>query len=157
GDPALVAVAVAQSLGTRLASGRAPEVALAEHIGERRLLLVLDNCEHLVASVAALVEALLARCPRLTVLATSRQVLRVPGEVTWRVPSLSLPALGAAADPQRSEAVRLFAARAAQASPGFELDAGNAEAVAALVHRLDGMPLAIELAAARVGALTPAQ
>ncbi|HEY2715716.1 MAG TPA: BTAD domain-containing putative transcriptional regulator, partial [Solirubrobacterales bacterium] len=157
GDPALVAVAVAQSLGTRLASGRAPEIALAEHIGERRLLLVLDNCEHLVASVAALVEALLARCPRLTVLATSREVLRVPGEVTWRVPSLSLPALGAAADPLRSEAVRLFAARAAQASPGFELDAENVAAVAALVHRLDGMPLAIELAAARVGALTPAQ
>jgi predicted ATPase/DNA-binding SARP family transcriptional activator len=157
GDPALVAPAIAQSLGTRIASGRAPEIALAEHIGERQLLLVLDNCEHLVASVAALVEALLARCPRLTVLATSREVLRVPGEVTWRVPSLSLPALGNAADPRRSEAVRLFAARAAQASPGFELDAGNVAAVAALVHRLDGMPLAIELAAARVGALTPAQ
>ncbi|MBS1860851.1 MAG: hypothetical protein JSS68_03970 [Actinobacteria bacterium] len=165
GDPALVGPAVAQSLGLRLASRRAPEIALAQSIGERPMLLVLDNCEHLVASVAALVEALLARCPRLTVLATSRELLRVPGELTWRVPSLSLPRL--AEEPggdgptlertRRAESVHLFAARAARSAPGFELDAENVDAVVALCHRLDGVPLAIELAAARVGALTPAQ
>ena len=165
GDPALVGPAVAQSLGLRIASRRAHEIALADGIGERRMLLVLDNCEHLIASVAALVEALLARCPRLTVLATSRELLRVPGELTWRVPSLSLPRLAAepgAAGPTleragRAESVRLFAARAARAAPGFELDADNVDAVVSLCHRLDGVPLAIELAAARVGALTPAQ
>jgi predicted ATPase len=159
GERELLGPAVAQALGTRLASDRAPEVALAGHIGERRQLLLLDNCEHLVGVVAHLVEALLSRCPNLTVLATSREALRVPGEVTWRVPSLSLPPpTGAtAADSSRAESVRLFAARAERSAPGFALEDGNAAAVTALCHRLDGMPLAIELAAARVGALTPAQ
>jgi predicted ATPase/DNA-binding SARP family transcriptional activator len=159
-EPELIAPAVAQALGARVASGRAPEVALAELVGERRLLLLLDNCEHLVEAVAHLVEALLARCPGLTVLATSREPLRVPGEVTWRVPSLSLPVLRAGAAPEeslRAESVALFVARAAQVAPGFALDADNAEPIATLCHRLDGMPLALELAAARVGALTPAQ
>ena len=93
-------------------------------------------------------------------LATSREPLRVPGEVTWRVPSLSLPRLVPGAPAEESleaESVRLFATRAAQAAPGFELDGDNADAVASLCHRLDGMPLAIELAAARVSVLTPAQ
>ncbi|HKH78478.1 MAG TPA: hypothetical protein VJ996_00565, partial [Solirubrobacteraceae bacterium] len=160
GEPELIGPAVAQALDTRLASDRAPEVALAGHIGERQQLLLLDNCEHLVEPVAHLVEALLRHCPRLTVLATSREPLRVPGEVTWRVPSLSLPSL---TEPSRSgeaieaESVRLFVVRAGQAAPGFELDAENAAAISALCHRLDGMPLAIELAAARVSVLTPAQ
>ena len=160
GEPELLGPALAQALDMRLASGRAAEVALAAHIGERRQLLLLDNCEHLVEAVARLVEALLRLCPNLTVLATSREPLRVPGEVTWRVPSLSLPRLGdgALADgPLEAESVRLFAARASQATPGFTLDDGNAGAIATLCHRLDGMPLAIELAAARVAVLTPAQ
>jgi predicted ATPase/class 3 adenylate cyclase len=159
GEPELVGPAVAQALDTRLASDRAPEIALASHIGDRRQLLLLDNCEHLVEPIAHLAEALLSRCPHLTVLATSREPLRVPGEVTWRVPSLSLPKLvaGAAAESPPAESVRLFAARAAQAAPRFELGADNADAVASLCHRLDGMPLAIELAAARVSVLTPAQ
>jgi predicted ATPase len=160
GEPELVGPAVAQALGTRLASDRAPEVALAGHIGDHRQLLLLDNCEHLVEQVARLAEALLSRCPNLTVLATSREPLRIPGEVTWRVPSLSLPRLvsGApAAESLEAESVRLFAIRAAQAAPGFELDGENANAVASLCHRLDGMPLAIELAAARVSVLAPAQ
>ncbi len=160
GEAELIGPAVAQALGTRLASDRAPEIALAGHIGDRRQLLLLDNCEHLIEPIARLAEALLSRCPRLTVLATSREPLRVPGEVTWRVPSLSLPKLVAGALAEESldaESVRLFAARAAQAAPGFELDDDNAAAVASLCHRLDGMPLAIELAAARVGVLTPAQ
>ncbi len=160
GEPELVGPAIAQALDTRLASDRAPEIALAGHIGDRRLLLLLDNCEHLVEPVAHLAEALLSRCPNLTVLATSREPLRIPGEVTWRVPSLSLPRLvpGApAAESQAAESVRLFATRAARAAPGFELDRDNVDAVASLCHRLDGMPLAIELAAARVSILTPAQ
>jgi predicted ATPase/DNA-binding SARP family transcriptional activator len=158
GEADLIGPAIAQAMDMRLASDRAPEVALAERIGERRLLLVLDNCEHLIEAVAHLAEALLRSCPRLTVLATSREPLRVPGEVTWRVPSLSLPALdAAAAQPLEAESVRLFATRAGQASPGFELGDANVAAVATLCHRLDGMPLAIELAAARVAVLTPEQ
>jgi len=160
GEPELIGPAIAQSLDTRLASDRAPEVALAGHIGERQQLLVLDNCEHLVEPVAHLVEALLRHCPRLTVLATSREPLRVPGEVTWRVPSLSLPELVESSPsdgPLEAESVRLFTVRASQSAPGFELDDENAGAISALCHRLDGMPLAIELAAAQVGALTPAQ
>ncbi len=160
GEPELIGPAIAQSLGTRLASDRAPEVALAGHIGDRQQLLLLDNCEHLVEPVAHLVEALLSCCPNLTVLATSREPLRVPGEVTWRVPSLSLPKLVPGAPAEESleaESVRLFTVRAGQASPGFELDDENAVAISALCHRLDGMPLAIELAAARVGVLTSAQ
>jgi predicted ATPase/DNA-binding SARP family transcriptional activator len=160
GEPELIGPAIAQALDTRLASERAPEIALAGHIGEREQFLLLDNCEHLVEPVAHLVEALLRLCPRLTVLATSREPLRVPGEVTWRVPSLSLPKLVDSSLPEgtlEAESVRLFSARAAQAAPGFELDDGNAVAIASLCHRLDGMPLAIELAAARVGVMTPAQ
>ena len=160
GEPELVGPAIAQALDTRLASDRAPEIALAGHIGDRRLLLLLDNCEHLIEAVARLAEALLSHCPNLTMLATSREPLRIPGEVTWRVPSLSLPRLLPGAPAEKSleaESVRLFATRAAQAAPGFELGGENADAVASLCHRLDGMPLAIELAAARVSALTPAQ
>ncbi len=160
GEPELVGPAIAQALDTRLASDREPEIALAGHIGDRRLLLLLDNCEHLVEPVARLAEALLGHCPNLTVLATSREPLRIPGEVTWRVPSLSLPRLILGAPAQEAleaESVRLFATRAAQAAPGFELGGENADAVASLCHRLDGMPLAIELAAARVSVLTPAQ
>lgn len=160
GEPELIGPAIAQALDTRLASDRAPEVALAGHIGDRQQLLLLDNCEHLVEPVAHLVEALLRHCPRLTVLATSREPLRVPGEVTWRVPSLSLPELVDRCPSEGSleaESVRLFTVRAGQAAPGFELDDENAIAISALCHRLDGMPLAIELAAARVSVLTPAQ
>jgi predicted ATPase len=160
GEPELIGPAVAQALDTRLASDRAPEVALAGHIGDRRQLLLLDNCEHLIEPVARLVEALLSHCPNLTVLATSREPLRIPGEVNWRVPSLSLPRLlsGAPAeDSLEAESVRLFTVRAGHAAPGFELDTENAAAISALCHRLDGMPLAIELAAARVSVLTPAQ
>lgn len=160
GEAELIGPAIAQALDTRLASDRAPEIALAGHIGDREQLLLLDNCEHLVEPVAHLVEALLRLCPRLTVLATSREPLRVPGEVTWRVPSLSLPKLtdrSLSDESLEAESVRLFSARAGQAAPGFELDDDNATAVVALCHRLDGMPLAIELAAARISVLTPAQ
>ncbi len=160
GEPELIGPAIAQALDMRLASDRAPEVALAGHIGDREQMLLLDNCEHLVQPVAHLAEALLRHCPNLTLLATSREPLRVPGEVTWRVPSLSLPRLedgSISGEVLDAESVRLFTARAGQAAPGFELDDDNALAIATLCHRLDGMPLAIELAAARVSVLTPAQ
>jgi predicted ATPase/DNA-binding SARP family transcriptional activator len=159
-DPALIWPAIGEALDVRLASERAPEVALAEHIGDRELLLVLDNCEHLIAEAARAGDALLRSCPGLRVLATSREPLRVAGEVVWRVPSLSLPEIGGTAEREEvehSEAVRLFAERARQAAPSFVLNDDNLEAVATLCHRLDGMPLAIELAAARAGTLAPGQ
>jgi predicted ATPase len=115
---------------------------------------VLDNCEHLVGSCAALVEQLLRTCSGVRVLATSREVLGVPGEVTWRVPSLSLPEDTRGGD---SEATQLFVERARSALPDFALTVPIASAVTEICQRLDGIPLAIELAAARVRTLTPAQ
>ena len=127
---------------------------------DRELLLVLDNCEHLVEDCAVLADLLLRSCPGLKLLTTSRELLNVAGEVAWRVPSLSLPQPGGARDPaelSRYGAVKLFVERAAAASPGFVLDEGNAAAVANVCGRLDGIPLAIELAAARVKVLSVEQ
>jgi predicted ATPase len=129
--------------------------ALARAIGASELLLVLDNCEHLVSAAAELTAALLARCPGLHVLATSREPLHIDGEVAWRVPSLSLSADDD--DPRTSEAVHLFEDRAAAAAPELELSDEDLVAAAAICRRLDGMPLAIELAAARIRHLSPAQ
>ncbi|MEU4513786.1 BTAD domain-containing putative transcriptional regulator [Nonomuraea wenchangensis] len=126
---------------------------LAEALRHRHALLVLDNCEHVVAEVAELTELLLRSCPDLRVLATSREPLSVAGEVLWSVPPLEVPASTDLAAMARSDAVRLFVARAAASARGFALDAGNAQAVAQLCRRLDGIPLALELAATRVRAL----
>ncbi|MGC7097400.1 BTAD domain-containing putative transcriptional regulator [Amycolatopsis lurida] len=132
---------------------RASVERLTDALRDRRLLLVMDNCEHVVEPAAALVPRLL-RAPGVRVLATSREPLGVSDEHLWEVPPLDLPAPGApAADVVRSGAVRLFAARAAAASPGFTLSDGNAETVATICRRVDGIPLAIELAAARVRVL----
>ena len=117
---------------------------LLRFVGDRRMLVVLDNCEHLLDACAALVVALLGGCPALTVLATSREPIGVPGEVTWRVPSLSLA----------DEAIELFTDRARRARPDFCITDDNAAAVTEICRRLDGMPLAIELAAARVRVLS---
>jgi predicted ATPase len=160
-DGALVPGAVAEALDLRALRGGAAAVldALRAELEPLELLLVLDNCEHLIGATAALVDALLRAAPRLTVLATSRQPLRIPGEVVFRVPSLGIP------DPDREEearsllryeAVRLFVERAGAVAPGFALDRETAPDVARICHRLDGLPLALELAAARVDALTPA-
>jgi predicted ATPase len=133
---------------------------LARQLAERRLLLVLDNCEHLLDACARLAAALLRTCPEVVVLATSREPLRVGGEVTWRTPSLALPdlhALPPLAELAELESVWLFVERARDAAPGFLLDATTAPAVAEICVRLDGMPLALELAAARTSALAPAQ
>ncbi|HTY32074.1 MAG TPA: LuxR C-terminal-related transcriptional regulator [Mycobacterium sp.] len=144
-DPDLVPIATARALGLPDQPGRSPEKSLLQFIGERHLLMVLDNCEHLLDASAALTSALLGACPRLTVLATSREPIGMSGEVTWRVPSLSLG----------DDAVRLFTDRASHARPGLTVNDDNAAAVREICRRLDGMPLAIELAAARVRALSP--
>jgi predicted ATPase/class 3 adenylate cyclase/DNA-binding CsgD family transcriptional regulator len=144
-DPDLVPVTVARTLGLPDQPGRSPLHAAVQLIGIRKILVVLDNCEHLLDASAALVSALLGVCEGLTVLATSREPIGVPGEVTWRVPSM----------PFDSEAAELFADRAIRARPGFTLSDDDAASVREICRRLDGMPLAIELAAARVRALSP--
>ncbi|GAA2288306.1 BTAD domain-containing putative transcriptional regulator [Nonomuraea roseoviolacea subsp. roseoviolacea] len=160
------AEAVMEALGIREGTeGAAPAARLGEALRPRELLLVLDNCEHVVDRVAELAETLLRAVPGMRVLATSREPLALPGEVLWSVPPLGVPdltafdaVLGASpavalAAAERSDAVRLFVARAAASTRGFALDAGNAEAVVRLCRRLDGIPLALELAATRVRAL----
>ncbi|HUA28848.1 MAG TPA: tetratricopeptide repeat protein [Streptosporangiaceae bacterium] len=161
-DPSLVARKVAVALGVRDERDRPLSETLAVALRPRLMLLILDTCEHVVDVCAALVAQLLAGCPGLRVIATSREPLRVRGETVWRVPPLELPAATDAAELSAGElagheAMRLFADRAAAVRPGFVLDAGNAPAVARLCRTLDGMPLAIELAAARVGALSVEQ
>jgi predicted ATPase len=155
-DPGLVLPTVAQALGVREAAGQSVAEALTNALAEHRLLLVLDNLEQVPA--APQVAELLAACPRVTVLATSREVLHVSGERDFPVPPLALPdgrSTEAAAAVAASEAVRLFAARAQAVKPGFALDEANAAVVAAICRRLDGLPLAIELAAARLRHLPP--
>src|SRR5690348_1820046 len=149
-DGHLVGHEVGARLGAAERAGEPVERTLAEHIGSRPTLLLLDNCEHLVDDCARLAAALLAGCPDLRVLATSLQPLRVPGEVVWRIGPLTLPDRRGVED---SEAVRLFEARARQVSPAFTIEPGNAAAVAELCRRLDGIPLAIEVAAARMETL----
>jgi predicted ATPase/DNA-binding SARP family transcriptional activator len=149
-----VADVVTAALDVRDVSGTGNR--LVDALQARRMLLVLDNCEHVVDQAATLAGQLLRGCPGLRILATSREPLRLPGEVVRAVPPLDLPdpeAGGDAARLARSSAVRLFVARAAAAAPGFALDADNAAAVAVLCRRLDGIPLALELAATRVPAL----
>ena len=158
-DGSLVPGALANALDLRALRGGAVVDALLAELEPLALLLVLDNCEHLIGAAATLVDALLRGAPRITVLATSREPLRVPGEVVFRVPSLGIPDPGREEEPDallRYEAVRLFVERAGAVAPGFALDAETAPSVARICHRLDGLPLALELAAARVDALTPA-
>jgi predicted ATPase/DNA-binding SARP family transcriptional activator len=135
---------------------RQPVDTLRGWIADRHLLLVLDNCEHLVDSVAELVDRLLAACPRLHVLATSRQPLRCPGEKQWRVPALSVPSSPEVEVVAASESGSLFVARAIDARPDFRLDAATAPAVHRICRRLDGVPLAIELAAVRMATMSAA-
>lgn len=154
-DGELVAGAVSSVLGLRERPGRALQEVVEEYLRDRRALLVLDNCEHLLKACAAFVDALLRSCPGLVVLATSREALRVPGELPYRVPSLPVPApSGSLAEVACSDAVRLFVDRAVQARYNFALTEANAGAVAAICRELDGMPLAIEVAAARVRMLS---
>jgi predicted ATPase len=159
-DPALVASAVATALDVPEQPGRALIETLKAYLQPRSLLLVLDNCEHLVTACAELAEILLRTCPILRILATSREPLGIPGEIVWRVPSLLLPDPNRPPSPQdltQCEAVRLLVDRISSHQPGFAVTESNAGAVARLCNGLDGIPLAIELAAARVKILTVEQ
>jgi predicted ATPase/DNA-binding SARP family transcriptional activator/DNA-binding CsgD family transcriptional regulator len=159
-DPELVPQAVAGALGAQEQSGRPLLESLLDTLGDKEMLLLLDNCEHLIDAMARLTTDLLHCCPRTRVLATSRERLGVIGELTWPVPSLSVP--GAEEAPtveeiEGYESARLFVDRASMGHPGFELTPENALAVAQVCTRLEGMPLAIELAAARIGMLSVGQ
>jgi predicted ATPase len=159
-DTARVPATIAEALRLRRRGPDWEPADLAAAIGTGELLLVLDNCEHLVRSCAEVTDGLLRACPELRILATSREPLGVPGEVTWRVPSLSFPPgplTVVAEEADRFEAVRLFAERARQARPLFTLTPENAAAVTEICARLNGIPLAIELAAARARVFSPAQ
>jgi predicted ATPase/DNA-binding NarL/FixJ family response regulator len=152
-DPGILAQRLLTVLMVPDVSGGPPLHVLAEHLRDKRMLLVLDNCEHIVDACAVVAQSLLAGCPNLHILATSREALGIPGEVIWRVPSLRLPEAGQRLDLESlagCEAVSLFIDRARAVEPDFALTTGNADAVAQICARLDGIPLAIELAAARV-------
>ena len=158
--PDLVAQTIATALGVREGPQRSARDALLDTLRDRELLLVLDNCEHLIAACAELVEALLRGAPALRILATSREALGVSGETVCRVPSLSLPEALASVPADAlvdSEATQLFIERASAVDPAFTPTPDNADAIARICRRLDGIPLAIELAAARVVVLSPAQ
>src|SRR6185437_11703542 len=156
-DPAQVPGVVAAALGVREQPGVPVAEAVARVLARQQLLLVLDNCEHVIGAAAELCAGLLAACDDVRVLATSREPLAVAGEARYRLGPLALPGPGDLAGAGGSEAVALFADRACQVDAQFSLDAETGPAVAGLVTRLDGMPLAIELAAARVEALGVAQ
>ena len=155
-DPLLVASAVAAAVGIRAQAGTLID-ALQRSLRKSQLLIVLDNCEHLVDACAALAHALLSSCERLRILSTSRQPLGVAGEVAWPVPGLAVPSDPEASPDEigRCAAVRLFAERAGAVRLGFTLVSDDALVVAQICRRLDGIPLAIELAAARTRALNP--
>ena len=159
-DPALVPQAIASTLGVREQPGRSLVETLSDYLGSRKVLLVLDNCEHLIETCAGLAETLLRSCPKLRILATSREALGIVGEVAWPVPSLSLPdlrRLPAVESLPRYESARLFVERAVAVKPSFALTERNAPAVAQVCYRMDGIPLAIELAAARARVMSVEQ
>jgi predicted ATPase len=153
-DEKFLAQTIAEALGVREQRRQAPQRVLVEFLAAKELLLVVDNCEHLVQACAELVNRLLAAAPRLRVLATSRQPLRVSGERLLEVRPLPVPDAEVSGVGSRNEATRLFAERAAAACPGFSVNAGNRGAVVRLCRRLEGIPLAIELAAVRVRGLS---
>ncbi len=154
----LVAGAVSRALGMQESPDRPQLDALVAHLKQKTLVLILDNCEHVIEPAALLADALLRACPRVRIVATSREPLRIAGERTYRLPSLRTPATGDsarlnAAGAAAFAAIELFVQRAQAADRGFALDDGNAPIVAEICRRLDGIPLAIELAAARVSVL----
>jgi predicted ATPase/DNA-binding NarL/FixJ family response regulator len=156
-EPSLVPQAVASTLGIRERPGSSLTEALSDYLRSRNLLLILDNCEHLIEACAELAEALLHSSPGLRVLTTSREALGITGEIAWPVPSLSLPDLRRLPDLEslpRYESARLFVERTTAVSPDFTFTEQNAPAVAQVCYRLDGIPLAIELAAARTKVLS---
>lgn len=157
-DAALVPQQVAKTLGVQEQPQRAVTETLIQFLANKSLLLILDNCEHLVSACAVLAETLVTQCASLHVLATSREPLGIGGEMVWRVPTLTVPpAQDFSQWLMQYEAVRLFVERARAVNPRFVLDEQNASAVARICQHLDGIPLAIELAAARTNVLRPEQ
>ena len=160
-DASHIARAVADSLGMMIGGGLTASTTMpivdlvVEHLSRRRCLIILDNCEHLIDGCAHLIDRVLANCPNVTVLATSRETLGVEGEQAWRVPSLTVA--DNVEEAEQSEAVRLFQARAQAVQPAFELTRDNIATVRDICARLDGIPLAIELAASRIAHLSPQQ
>jgi predicted ATPase/DNA-binding SARP family transcriptional activator/DNA-binding CsgD family transcriptional regulator len=159
-ESTLVPQEVARILGTREHPGRSVEAVLIEDLRQKEMLLILDNCEHLVEAAARLVDTLLSACPRLRILTTSREALNVAGEVGWLVPSLLVPDPGLSptvGELEGFESARLFLERASERRPGFALVPANAQPVAEICRTLEGMPLAIELGAARIKTLSVGQ
>ncbi|HEV2472690.1 MAG TPA: tetratricopeptide repeat protein [Chthonomonadales bacterium] len=159
-DPSLMVQSVSSVLGLKEEAGKPALQAVTTHLQSKRLMLLLDNCEHLLAPAARFAADVLSICPDVTVVATSREPLGISGELTYRVPSLAAPEPRISHSPDelvRFEAVQLFVDRARFIQPGFELTDSNARPLTAICHRLDGIPLAIELAAARVRAMSVEQ
>ena len=164
-DPRLVALTTSRALQLPETAGATPLAALLENLKNSQLLLILDNCEHLSGACAELVQNLMQTCPELKILVTSREPLGMAGETVWRVPSLSFPVSDLinshfnwkAQEPENYEAIRLFVDRAKAALPAFQMTPHNIGAIARICEKLDGIPLALELAAARVGALSVEQ
>ena len=156
-DPELVPQQVLSALGLSEQPGRTPTDSVVDHLCARPTLLVLDNCEHLLAAAAEMAHRLLQSCPDLRIVTTTREPLRVPGETTWRVPALTTPESDerpSADELVRYDAVRLFLDRAAAVRPGLAVTDADAAALAQLVRRLDGIPLALELAAGRMSVMS---
>ncbi len=159
-DPAQVGQTALTAVGIRDTAGMTPTAALVDVLRNQRCLLFLDNCEHVLEACAALSDAVMRGCKNTSLLATSRESLGIAGEQGWRVPSLSLPAPDAQVTPERLmrfEAIQLFVQRARLVSPNFGLAQGNSDTIRQICQRLDGIPLAIELAAARIRAMTPGE
>ena len=159
-DPAFVPNTVASALNVPEQPGRPLIATLLDYLGDKHLLLILDNCEHLIEACARLADVLLHAAPLLKILATSREALGISGEVAWSVPPLAVPKHGKSeshAQLIQSEAVHLFAERATSIQRHFQVTESNAPVIAQICRRLDGMPLAIELAATRVKALSVEQ
>jgi predicted ATPase/DNA-binding XRE family transcriptional regulator len=157
-DPSLITPAIVQTLGFGEMGHQLPPECLKDGIGEKQMLLVLDNLEHLIEDVAPLVYELLLSCPRLHILATSREALHIPGEWSYSVPPLAVPQDAASIQAHTSAefpALTLFAERARAVQPDFALDANNIRPVASICARVDGLPLAIELMAARIRLMSP--
>jgi predicted ATPase/DNA-binding SARP family transcriptional activator len=156
-DPEIVASTVASALRLTLPGGVNPMASLAEQLASRKLLLIMDNCEHLLDACGDLVHEVLTRCPEINIVTTSRERLAISGELVYRVPSLELPQLGTDLDLRRLfrlEAVQLFVERAWLIVPSFKLNAKTAGPVTEICRRLDGIPLGLELAAARLAHFT---
>ncbi len=159
-DPSLVAQHIISVLSIQAASGKSPVVTLVGYLHNRNILLLLDNCEHLIEACSNLAHVLLSSCEGLVILSTSREALNIPEEFIWSVPPLDLPDLESHLDFAKASqvaSIRLFMERAGHVSPSFKLSEQNYISIAKICHRLDGLPLAIELAAARIRTLSPDQ